>query len=172
MAETRKVFRWAGGWLLFAALVGCSVQRSLPPANSQGSNGAARNIILFIGDGMGVSTVTAARIFDGQAQGMSGEEHLLAFEMFPHVALVKTYNTNQQVPDSAGTATAIMTGHKSRAGVINIGPQAHRRNCAEALEYPAAVAGRDCQGTRKVCRCGDDRTANPRHAGVGLRALA
>ena len=34
--------------------------------------GSAKNIILFVGDGMGVSTVTAARILDGQQKGMSG----------------------------------------------------------------------------------------------------
>ncbi|MDE0003627.1 MAG: alkaline phosphatase [Rhodospirillaceae bacterium] len=101
----------------------------------------ARNVILFIGDGMGVSTVTAARIFDGQSLGMSGEEQELIFETFPHVALVKTYNTNQQVPDSAGTATAMMTGRKTRAGVINIGPEARRRDCRAALDNPLKPLG-------------------------------
>lgn len=94
----------------------------------------AKNIILFIGDGMGISTVTAARIFDGQSKGKAGEEHVLPFETFDQVALVKTYNSNQQVPDSAGTATAMVTGIKTRAGVINIGPESNRRNCRAALE--------------------------------------
>jgi len=94
---------------------------------------SARNVILFIGDGMGVSTVTATRIFDGQSQGLAGEEHSLVFESFPHVALVKTYNTNQQVSDSAGTATAMMTGHKTRAGVINVAPDVRRRSCEDSL---------------------------------------
>ncbi|MGS0730060.1 alkaline phosphatase, partial [Shewanella sp. 0m-11] len=38
-------------------------------------SGAAKNIILFVGDGMGVSTVTAARILEGQLKGQTGEEH-------------------------------------------------------------------------------------------------
>ena len=62
----------------------------------------AKNVILFIGDGMGISTVTAARIYDGQSRGESGEENLLSFERFPNVALVKTYNSNQQVPTAPG----------------------------------------------------------------------
>ena len=33
----------------------------------------AKNVILFVGDGMGISTVTAARIFDGQQRYESGE---------------------------------------------------------------------------------------------------
>ena len=50
---------------------------------------AAHNIILFIGDGMGISTVTAARIRKGQAQGGSGEDHQLEFEKFPFTAFSK-----------------------------------------------------------------------------------
>lgn len=90
------------------------------PAKNQSSDGTAKNVILFVGDGMGVSTVTAARIFDGQSQGKSGEEHALAFESFNNVALIKTYNTNAQVPDSAGTATAIMSGYKTNIGSVNV----------------------------------------------------
>jgi len=82
--------------------------------------GRARNVILFIGDGMGISTVTAARILAGQQAGGSGEEHVLAWEALPHVALLKTYNTNQQVADSAGTITAMLTGVKTNAGVLSV----------------------------------------------------
>ena len=78
-----------------------------------------RNVILFLGDGMGVSTVTAARILAGQLQGKPGEEHVLPFETFPNVALVKTYNVDSQVADSAGTMSAIMTGEKTRISVYS-----------------------------------------------------
>jgi alkaline phosphatase len=89
----------------------------------------AKNVILFIGDGMGVSTVTAARIFDGQLRGENGEENTLSFEEFPYLALAKTYNTNLQVADSAGTMTAIMTGVKTKAGLIGVNQNAQRANC-------------------------------------------
>lgn len=91
-------------------------------AQAQTENLRAKNVILFIGDGMGVSTVTAARIFDGQSQGQLGEEHALAFEDFENLALIKTYNTNAQVPDSAGTATAILSGYKTNIGAVNVRP--------------------------------------------------
>ena len=55
--------------------------------------GVARNVILFLGDGMGVPTVTAARILQGQMQGKNGEEHQLSFDKFPHVALSKASTT-------------------------------------------------------------------------------
>lgn len=89
----------------------------------------AKNVILFVGDGMGVTTLTAARILEGQLRGESGEENLLSFEEFPHTALVKTYNTNQQTPDSAGTMTAMMTGVKTRAGMINVDSDGLRADC-------------------------------------------
>ena len=100
-----------------------------------------KNVILFLGDGMGISTVTAARIYVGQSKGLNGEEYVLPFERFNNVALVKTYNTNQQVPDSAGTATAFHTGTKTRAGVINVAPQVERGDCSEALQHPLNSIG-------------------------------
>lgn len=106
------------------ALAACSAGRNPVPETP------ARNVILFVGDGMGVSTLTAIRIHAGQLQGKPGEEHMLPWDEFPHLALVKTYNINQQVPDSAGTATAMLTGMKTRAGVIGLGPAAPRGDCA------------------------------------------
>ncbi len=100
-------------------------------AQTPAKSASAKNVILFIGDGMGVSTVTAARIYDGQTRGEPGEENFLSFEKLPATAMVKTYNTNQQVPDSAGTATAMVTGVKTRAGVINVAPAAERGDCAQ-----------------------------------------
>jgi alkaline phosphatase len=57
----------------------------------------AKNVIVFIGDGMGMSTITAARIYKGQRTGKSGEENRLSFEQFPTVGLSKTYNVDKQV---------------------------------------------------------------------------
>jgi alkaline phosphatase len=108
----------------------------------------AKNVIVFLGDGMSITTITAARIYDGQQKGGSGEENRLAFENFPATALSRTYETDFQTPDSAGTMTAIMSGVKTRAGVIGVDQVAGRGNCASgrgnetvsALEL-AAVAG-------------------------------
>ena len=83
-------------------------------------NGKAKNVILFIGDGMGVSTLTAARIFEGQMRGESGEENRLSFENFPYSALSKTYSANQQTSDSAPTMSAIITGVKTDEGVLSV----------------------------------------------------
>ncbi|QIL90854.1 alkaline phosphatase [Microbulbifer sp. SH-1] len=102
--------------------------------------GAARNVILFVGDGMGISTVTAARILAGQQQGLDGEEYQLSFEKMPFAGLIKTYNTNQQTPDSAGTATAMVTGVKTKAGFIGVGESVARGDCKASLEHPLTTA--------------------------------
>lgn len=98
--------------------------------------GRAKNVILFVGDGMSLTTVAAARILDGQRKGASGEENRLGWEGFPHTALSKTYNTDSQTPDSAGTMSAMATGVKTRAGVLSIGQDAERSDCAGALRSP------------------------------------
>jgi alkaline phosphatase len=84
------------------------------------NNRVAQNVILFIGDGMNLPTVTAARILEGQSLGKKGEEHVLSFEKLPYVALAKTYCTNAQVTDSAAAMTAIITGVKTKAGVLSV----------------------------------------------------
>uniref|UniRef100_A0A8D3DKY5 Alkaline phosphatase n=1 Tax=Scophthalmus maximus TaxID=52904 RepID=A0A8D3DKY5_SCOMX len=89
----------------------------------------AKNLILFLGDGMGVPTVTAARILKGQLSGQSGEETQLEMDKFPFVSLAKTYNTNAQVPDSAGTATAYLCGVKANEGTVGVSAAAVRSQC-------------------------------------------
>lgn len=67
----------------------------------------AKNVILFVGDGMGQTLITATRIHK------VGEEGLLSWEKFPHMGLLKTYCFDKQVPDSTSTATALFGGVKT-----------------------------------------------------------
>lgn len=90
----------------------------------------AKNVILFVGDGMGVSTVTAARILEGQLKGMQGEENNLSFDTFPYTGMAKTYNVDAQTPDSAGTMTAMMSGVKTDVGVIGVDEDIERGDCS------------------------------------------
>lgn len=105
-------------------------EKSLKDAQSRIDHGKrAKNIILFVGDGMGFGTIAAARIFEGQLQGGNGEENLLAFEKFPYTALSKTYSTNKQVADSASTMTAIITGIKTKSGYVSMSENASDSDC-------------------------------------------
>jgi alkaline phosphatase len=99
------------------------------------NNNKARNVIIFIGDGMGVSTLTAGRIFEGQQLGLDGESYVAQMDRLPHTALVKTYSHDAQVPDSAPTATAIVAGVKTKNGVIGVGPEAIENDCAATAPF-------------------------------------
>lgn len=113
-------------------------------ANLHRNTGKAKNVILFIGDGMGISTVTAARILAGQQPNIidagntkpasSGEENSLSFELFPHLALSKTYSSNQQTPDSAPTMTAMVTGVKTGDGMLSVDELVARADCTADIE--------------------------------------
>lgn len=92
----------------------------------QANTARVRNVILFVGDGMGIATVTAARILEGQRRGESGEENLLSFERFPYVALSKTYSVNQQTSDSAPTMTAMITGVKTKDRMLSVSQEARK----------------------------------------------
>ncbi|XP_008836346.1 alkaline phosphatase, germ cell type-like [Nannospalax galili] len=90
---------------------------------------SAKNLIIFLGDGMGVPTVTATRILKGQLDGHLGPETPLAMDRFPYMALSKTYNVDMQVPDSAGTATAFLCGVKTNYKVIGLSAAARFDQC-------------------------------------------
>lgn len=107
---------------------------------NQTKTNKAKNVILFVGDGMGVSTLTAARILDGQQKGNPGEEGYLSFENFPYTALVKTYNVDAQTPDSAGTMTAMVSGLKTDVGVIGIDEDIVRGDCSTVAGNEVATA--------------------------------
>ncbi|NXF04786.1 PPBI phosphatase, partial [Smithornis capensis] len=89
----------------------------------------AKNLILFLGDGFGIPTITATRILKGQQQGGQGPETPLALDSFPYVALSKTYNVDRQVPDSAGTATAYLCGVKANYQTVGLSAAARHSQC-------------------------------------------
>lgn len=83
----------------------------------------AKNVILFLGDGMGLTTIATARVLSG------GEEKKLSFEKFPYTGLSKTYSVDRIVPDSANTATAYLCGIKGNYGTIGVNAKVSRGNC-------------------------------------------
>jgi alkaline phosphatase len=79
----------------------------------------AKNVILFIGDGLSVAHRTAARVLSkGISQGRYGGE--LAIDDMPHMALVSTSGTDSLVTDSANSASAYTTGHKSCVNALGV----------------------------------------------------
>ncbi|MFB2594711.1 alkaline phosphatase [Paracoccus sp. p4-l81] len=90
----------------------------------------AKNVILFTADGNGVGTNYAIRLFSGQQAGGLGDDYVQPQETFPHLALVKTYSSNGQTPDSAPTAAAMNSGIKTKNDMINILDTVNVGDCA------------------------------------------
>ena len=78
------------------------------------ADGEAKNVIFFLGDGMGPVTVTASRIYK------YGESGKLAMDTLGRTARVKTYSLDAQTTDSAPSMGAYMTGVKSRNEVVSM----------------------------------------------------
>lgn len=93
----------------------------------------AKNLIMFLGDGMSLTTLTAARIYKGQLQNDSGEGDHLSFERFPFTGISKTYCVDSQVPDSACTATAYLCGIKNNKATIGVTSKVRLSDCPASV---------------------------------------
>ena len=127
---------------LLAALAGCAstvpaTAPAQPPARAQAAvEQPARNIIFFLGDGMGLNTLTAARIF------AAGEKGDLTIDTLPESAFVKTFSNDAQVTDSAASMAAYMTGVKQNSGVISM-----------SSDTRSIAPGLDANGNKLASRC-------------------
>jgi alkaline phosphatase len=95
----------------------------------QPNTARAKNVILFTSDGNGVGTNYAIRLFSGQQAGGMGDDYVQPQETFPNLALVKTYSTNGQTPDSAPTASAMNSGVKLKNTMINVDESVAVNDC-------------------------------------------
>ncbi len=95
---------------LILVLSGCSVQNV---NKTKVQNIGVKNIILFIGDGMGTAQVYA---------GMSVSNNPLSLESFPYSGFSKTYSSDNYVTDSGAGGTAIACGVKTKNGMIGMSP--------------------------------------------------
>jgi alkaline phosphatase len=96
------------------ALLVCALLPAAAPAKK------AKNVILLVADAGGVSTVNAASL-----HGYNAPQKLF-IQSWPHIGLSDTSPVGRWVSDSAAGMTALVTGHKTKNGVISQGPDAER----------------------------------------------
>ncbi|HWW68871.1 MAG TPA: alkaline phosphatase [Duganella sp.] len=113
-----------------------AVALTLACAQAAHAAGEAKNIIFFLGDGMGPTTVTAARIYK------YGEDGSLTMDTLERTARIKTFSADAQTTDSAPSMAAYMTGVKMNNEVISMSP-----------ETVATNPGRDANGNLGVNNC-------------------
>ena len=106
---------WPGGQRAAAQLVG------------------ARNIILFVGDGMGFEHVKAGRYFAGTN---------MVFETFPHQGQMTHWAAGGGTTDSAASGTAMATGRKVSSGVISVARPGDDSELLTVLEYQQSLGRR------------------------------
>lgn len=83
---------------------------------------APKNIILFIGDGMGIAQRQVAELQLNASVGNPAKDQKirLAMNSMSTIGVCTTYDSTSIVPDSASTATAISSGYKTLNGVIGL----------------------------------------------------
>ncbi|WP_230467697.1 alkaline phosphatase [Lujinxingia vulgaris] len=79
---------------------------------SAGPEPRPKNVILLVGDGLGLASLSAGLYSRGELATLSME----------HRALMATHALDRLVNDSAGSATAIASGRRSRVGVVGMAP--------------------------------------------------
>lgn len=97
---------------LLCLLTACQAPAEEPTAAAD-SGAVPRNVILLIGDGMGLSQVSASFYF---------QEAPSNFARFPYIGLINTSSSSHLITDSAAGATAFSAGRKTYNGAIGVGP--------------------------------------------------
>jgi len=112
MRRVRRIFIKTAVVAVAICLVATSliVQAALPSAPP------VRNIILMIGDGMGVAAIRATQL------DTKGPDARLSMETLPYSGLVTTHSLNSSITDSAAAGTALATGYKTNNRMISMLP--------------------------------------------------
>ncbi len=110
--------------IFLAVILSCTSNRMTPlpsipgdsPHFTNATANSVKNIILFIGDGMGIQQVAATRI------STVGPDGRLNIDKMPVTGIITTHSADNLITDSAAGATAMSTGVKTRNGMIGMNP--------------------------------------------------
>lgn len=98
---------------LLIVTLGCKQTKTTENTTTEVASSMPSNIILLIGDGTGLSQVSAAQFY---------KEGPVNYERFPVIGLIKTSSSSQLVTDSAAGATAFASGVKTYNGAVGVNP--------------------------------------------------
>lgn len=174
------------GMVMIATVAGAQTRPSSATKPGAPSGSRARNVILFLGDGMGDSEITIARYYHAGAAGHLNMDSLPMTGEYTTWS-VKESNPNfpEYVPDSAATGTAWATGHKTSngristvAGTSEVSPMTTILEMAQAAGFktgnvstaeitdatPAVLGShvndRGCQGPANMGNCAKYKKSN------------
>ena len=144
------------------------LERLQTQLDAQPNTNTAKNVIVLVSDGNGVGTNYASRLWAGQQEGGLGDDYNQPHDLFPNLALVKTYNVNAQTPDSAGTGTAMMSGVKTKGRARRRERERQPRRLLHSAGQHRGLDQRDHDRAGQRNRPGVDRAHHPCDPGVGL----
>lgn len=96
-----------------------------------------KNAIIFVGDGMGMTTITAARML--KRQNTRNLNAQLSFDEFPATAMIQTDIANSQIPESAATATALFCGVKTNFENLAVDASALKNACENVESHTPSI---------------------------------
>lgn len=96
-----------------------------------------KNVILFVGDGMGLTTVTASRVYKRQKLG--DPDAKLVFDEFPATALIATDTASSQISESAAAATALFCGVKTNFENLGVDVSAGKDACSNIESHAQSI---------------------------------
>ena len=164
-----KFAKWVGGAVAVLALATAATRAGgvfdgQDGRDDDGARRRAKNVILFIGDGMGVSTVTATRVY---SVGVAGQ---LVVDQFPYTALSRTYSLGfdhaRQRADDDGDDDG--EEHQRRRAGVGRDDRVRRLQQRRRRQTPSD-APRAGQAQRHESRCRQHGAHHPRHPGRHLR---
>lgn len=112
-------------------ITGCNSDSSSSTTSTEVTT--PKHVLFFLGDGMGITTLTASRIYS------VGEDGTTTIDTLPETAFIKTYSNDSQVTDSAPSMSAYMTGVKSNNGVISMNAEATQEDDCSTSKGSAAT---------------------------------
>ena len=114
------------------------VTSSSSESSSSAAPVAKKNVLFFLGDGMGITTLTAMRIYE------AGEAGSITIDTLPESAFVRTYSADGQVTDSAPSMAAYMTGVKMKNEVISMSTDTNAYR-TDGTQYVDAAGNSTCE---------------------------
>ncbi|XP_072033392.1 alkaline phosphatase-like [Amphiura filiformis] len=101
-----------------------AIQDALKATDRYMNTNIAKNVVIMVGDGLDTTTTTAARVLK------AGVDSQLTLERLPFLGMLKTYNVDNQVPDSGSAATALFSGVKTVSNAVGLDSTADLEDCS------------------------------------------
>ncbi|CDS39969.1 alkaline phosphatase intestinal locus tag 2 [Echinococcus multilocularis] len=89
----------------------------------------AKSAILFLGKGLTSGGLSSARLYKAFKAKRKGEVKQMSFEVWPFSTMCRTYDLETMSADEASSATALLTGTKTRSGVLGLTGDVKRGSC-------------------------------------------